>query len=148
MVGYVFQINTYPFREEEIMTSDDYIENNLIGSVMSNLYDVNLSDITEEFLEEMKKYATVDKKEKSLIFNEKAKKEYFQKGYAKFKDFINCITFKDFCSDSMKISLLKNIIDYRYGDYVFKDYFLTFDSFMRELTPGIKYYLGGIVGYK
>ncbi|SDF51992.1 hypothetical protein SAMN04244560_00854 [Thermoanaerobacter thermohydrosulfuricus] len=148
----IFQLEERPLRfEEDYACEEDFYEG-FVGTVADYVSeDVNREEEIKYFVEFLKKYGIMyNPEEQSIVFPEGFKIQYFRERLEKLKKIVEDITIEEFSTDSTKVWILKNLIEEKYGVYIYyKKTWKNFDEFVRyDLQEGGKYYIGSVLDYR
>jgi len=152
MHGIIIQLEEEPLEsKEEYASAMDFYED-FVGQVADYVSDdIDRDEEIKYFVEEMKKYGiSYDEKKQSIVFLEGFKERYFAERFFKLKEVVKNLTLEEFAKDSSKAWGLTQLIEKKYGTYVYNSdsSWMTFDDFVRDqLEEGKTYYIGGIVDY-
>lgn len=147
----IFQLEERPLKFEEDYICEEDFYDGFVGTIadyVSN--DVNRKEEINYFIKYLKKYGVIhNPKEQSIIFPEGFRTKYFSERFLNFKKIAEDITLKEFSTDSENIWILKNLIEERYGIYIYHEKsWVTIDAFVRyRLEEGKKYYIGAVLNY-
>lgn len=152
MHGTIFQLEEKPLRfEEDFACEEDFYEGfvGIIADYVSE--DVDREEEINYFVTYLGKYGiTYNSEEQSIIFPKGFKEEYFSARFFNLKKFVEELTLEEFSTDSTKVWILKNLINEKYGIYIYsrQSSWITFDEFVRyNLKEGQKYYIGTVLDY-
>ena len=148
----VFEITKTKIDEWDRMTESDlYESSNFVGPIADYLSDNNdRNDDINWLLRYIGPHEIeYDEEENSIIFSDNFAVNYFENRFKKFKDSAEKITLKEFSEGFHSVYKIQQYLEEIYGFYVFDfdEGVRTFDSFIREVQPGVKYYIGGTVDY-
>ncbi|SDG49155.1 hypothetical protein SAMN04244560_02440 [Thermoanaerobacter thermohydrosulfuricus] len=151
MHGTIFQLEEKPLRfEEDFACEEDFYEGfvGIIADYVSE--DVNKEEEINYFITYLGKYGIIyNSEEQSIVFPEGFKAKYFSERFLKLKKIIEDLIIEEFSTDSTKVWILKNLIEEKYGIYIYhKGSWRTFDEFVRyNLKEGQEYYIGTVLDY-
>lgn len=81
-----------------------------------------------------------------VIFSQETKGNYFRERFEKMKQLAGGMTLDQFSESKEEVKHLKLIIDDEFGDAVyFNSSFYTLDDFIRDVEPGMKYFIGNVL---
>jgi len=147
----IFQLEEKPLRfEEDFATEEDFYED-FVGSVADYVSDdIDRDEEIQYFIEDLEKYGiTYNPEDQSIIFHEGFKESYFTEKFFKLKEAVQELTLEDFIKDTLKVWEIKNLIDKKYGRYIYSgSMWMTIDEFIRYyMEEGKKYYIGSVLDY-
>ncbi|HHW57980.1 MAG TPA: hypothetical protein GXX15_10030 [Clostridia bacterium] len=153
MHGTIFQLEEKPLRfEEDFACEEDFYDDfvKVIADYVNE--DIDRDAEIRYFVEYLKKYKEImyDPQEYSIIFPKGFREEYFSERFFNLKKFVQELTLEEFSTDSTKVWILKNLINEKYGIYIYsrQSSWITFDEFVRcNLKEGQKYYIGTVLDY-
>ena len=147
----IIQLEEKPLRFEEDFACEEDFYDEFVGIVADYVSeDVDREEEIDYFIKHLEKYGIIYNSEnQSIIFLEGFKTKYFSERFYKLKQIIEDITIEDFSTDNTKVWILKNLIDEKYGTYIYtKGRWETFDEFIRyDLQEGKAYYIGSVLDY-
>jgi len=147
----IFQLEEKPLRFEEDFASEEDFYEGFVGIIADYVSeDVDREEEINYFVTYLGKYGIIyNSEEQSIVFPEGFKAEYFSERFFKLKKIIEDLTIEEFSTDSTKVWLLKNLIEEKYGIYIYhKGAWKTFDEFVRyNLKEGQKYHIGTVLDY-
>ena len=146
----IFQIDTQKINDDsliDIETAQEYFVSEVADYVKE---DDNIEESISELINILEPHGIIyDKSEKSIIFKDGFKANYFKKSYMDFLNFCKSIEFEDFCT-SLPINRLEDIIsksNHYYILYASGEYD-TLDTYIRDnVLDGEKHYIGSIFDY-
>ncbi|MBT1280253.1 hypothetical protein VTU32_08200 [Thermoanaerobacter sp. CM-CNRG TB177] len=152
MHGTIIQLEEKPLRFEEDFACEEDFYDDFVGVIADYVSDDVDRDVEiQYFIEYLKKYkeVTYDPQEYSIIFPKGFKEEYFSARFFNLKKIVQELTLEEFSTDSTKVWILENLIEEKYGIYIYhKETWTTFDEFVRyNLKEGQKYYIGTVLDY-
>lgn len=106
----------------------------------------------EEFLEKLTNHgAEYNKEEGYIVFSEDFAMNYFKKKFELFEKIVDGFTLYEFSdtkpNKEFSLHMLQTCIENRFDTYIYEDYLITLDEFVRGIVPDKKYYIGNILGY-
>jgi hypothetical protein len=145
----IFQIEEAPIDVDDYINEYTFEESGFVGSVADYVDESrDRPDDIDWLISYIGKYGAVyNKKKESIVFNKGFKENYFRQKYDQFHTYVSKITFEDFVNDSYVPYKLKTLIEETGGFYVYNCGWETLDSFIRDMTEGKEYYIGGTVDY-
>ncbi|ERM91233.1 hypothetical protein O163_11415 [Caldanaerobacter subterraneus subsp. yonseiensis KB-1] len=147
----IFQLEEKPLRFEEDFVCEEDFYDDFVGIVANYVSeDVDREEEINYLVKYLEKYKIIyNSEEQSIVFPEGFKGEYFSERFFKLKKFIEDLIIEEFSTDSTKVWILKNLIEEKYGIYIYhKGTWKTFDEFVRHnLKEGQKYYIGTVLDY-
>jgi hypothetical protein len=151
MHGTIIQLEEKPLRfEEDFACEEDFYDDfvRVVADYVSE--DVDREEEINYFVKWLGKYGIIyNSEEQSIVFPEGFKAEYFSERLFKLKKIIEDITIEEFSTDSTKMWILENLIEEKYGIYIYhKGTWTTLDEFVRyDLEENKKYYIGSVLDY-
>lgn len=144
----IIQLSEEPLKREDWVVADAFCDNGFVGTVADYVVDVvNRKDDIKWFLSLLKPYGTVyDSADKSVLFSRYFKEKYFALRLNKVKELVDNMNGSDLIND-MKVFELEGLINNKYGMYIYKDYWMSLDNFVRKLEEGVKYHVGAVLDY-
>lgn len=155
----IYEITTYPKKENDFLSIRDFYEHWFMNSIADRLDDTIDRNIYLNLFKkwlENKKIGKFNSKNNSFVIIEQGKENYFNSKFKQFKDEIaklNRMNFSDFSTGSnnieKSIDTLNSLFSEEYKNYVSLDDkgISTFDNFIRYAEVGKNYYIGGILKY-
>jgi hypothetical protein len=147
----IFQLEEKPLRFEEDWACEEDFYDDFVGTIADYVSeDVDREEEINYFVKYLGQYGIIyNSEEQSIVFPEGFKAEYFSERFFKLKKIVEDITIEEFSTDSTKVWILKNLIEEKYGIYIYhKGSWKTFDEFIRyNLQEGQKYYIGNVLDY-
>jgi hypothetical protein len=146
MHSLIIQLGETPISEDEFISEYDFEGDNFVGSVADYVSDeVDYEEYVKWFVESLPSdYIKYDGQ--SIIFLPGFKVFYFKPRFEKLKRIVGELTLEDFITGLLTYEICELIND-KYGFYVYNGYWRTFDDFVQELREGVPYYIGGILDY-
>jgi len=148
----IFQLEEKPLRfEEDFATEEDFYDD-FVGVIADYVSDDVDRDVEiQYFVKYLEKYGVkYNAKEQSIIFLKGFKEKYFKERFFKLKEAVQKLTFENFIKDTLEVWEIKNLIDEKYGIYIYSNEssWMTLDEFVRcNLKEGQKYYIGTVLDY-
>ncbi|MGH2331793.1 hypothetical protein [Thermoanaerobacter mathranii] len=147
----IFQLEEKPLKFEEDYACEEDFYDGFVRTIADYVSDdVNREEEINYFVEHLEKYGVIyNPKEQSIIFSEGFHTKYFNERLLDLKKIVEDITIEEFSTDSTKVWILKNLVEEKYGIYIYhKNSWETFDAFVRyRLEEGKKYYIGTVLDY-
>lgn len=152
MHGTIFQLEEKPLRFEEDFACEEDFYDDFVGVIADYVSeDIDREEEINYFCQEFKKYGIAyNSKEQSIIFLKGFKEKYFEERFFKLKEAVQNLTFEDFVKDTLKVWEIKNLIDKKYGIYIYSNEssWMSLDEFVRyDLEENKKYYIGSVLDY-
>jgi len=153
----VYQIECSPIDKSDYITEATFFDSAFLKSVADYVtQDIDTDNEAENLFAQTEKHGgKCNRTEKSLSFPAEYSRSYFKERFYRFKELVKdmcSIDLQLFCHNkilSSKIREVSSCFNNRDEDYVYSDGEIeTFDEFVRSISPGETYYLGGIVAYK
>lgn len=145
----IFQLSINSVKEEDFIGEEVFYDNGFVGQIADYVSeDTNREEDILWFLDFVGDYGIqYDEEEKSIIFLEGFKRNYFREKFEEFNQIVKEIDLDKFIN-SREIYQLEQLITDKYGFYVFMDYAQTLDDFVRyNLEENVKYYFGNTFDY-
>ncbi len=150
---------TKPMRKDKWATEYD-LPDWFVGEIADYAADVD-DDFAEEVKDSFVKSfgANCVREGNWITFNEDAKKARAERRYNEFvtkAKLLSTVTFEEFCGISRKFSLdtavfeLNNAYEDKYSTYVFdsaNSELIPLNKWMRQMQPGERYFIGGVIDY-
>ncbi|MBE3579097.1 MAG: hypothetical protein IMW83_04385 [Caldanaerobacter subterraneus] len=151
MHGTIIQLEEKPLRFEEDFACEEDFYDDFVGVIADYVNDdVDRTEEIRYFIEKLKEFGIVyNEKEQSITFLKGFKEKYFATKFLKLKEAVENLDFEDFVKDTYKVWEIQNLIDKKYGTYIYiKGEWMTLDTFIRYvLKEGVKYYIGSVLDY-
>jgi hypothetical protein len=144
----IFQLSEHPINPDDYIIEEDFYDN-FIGEVADYVSgDTCRNEDIYWFVSSLKQYGIIyNEKEESIIFPEDFKFKYFKSRYDKFVKLSQEIDLRKFSSDDLELWSLQQLIENKYGFYIFTNHYEPLDSFVRQLQGEEKYFIGGTIDY-
>ena len=154
MWGLLLQLERDPIAKEDRRTKEELLEGSFVPAVADRLWDCEEQNRKEEFLSFIDSlpegHFVANEEEMSVVFKEGFKQAFFKRSFAIFQDVARETTLEEF-SDSFfyKVGRLRTLLDGFSDTYVTAglEGYTSFESFVRNLNPNEKFYIGGIMHY-
>lgn len=150
----IFQLEKEKVEKDEMLEAWNIEEgDDFIGPVSDYVDDIPMESWDKEiavFGTAMytDKGVVFDPKEKSIVFSEEFIESYFQDKYDEFKTITKILTQEDFRNYSGNLYRAGKAIDNIFGYYFYTNGDLrSMDSFLRNISPGKKFYFGSVLDY-
>lgn len=149
----IFQLATSEIEPDDYLSeldfdSEDYFVGPIADYVSSDCdRKEDIRFLLELYKEHGIQYEEDEQGNSYLVFSDSFKKNYFENRFNKIANDLSNMTLEQFASDYSTVYKISNAIEDKFGFYVYFDHPETFDSFVRCLTPGTRYYIGGTVDY-
>lgn len=150
----IFQVSETPIEKSDYIVESNYWDHWFLNSHADYVAESNREEDIEWLKECCYKGLVVDKDDKGEFIIVTNKEDYFKPKFDRFKKALekaNNISLEDFANGNASIWNLKNAFEERYEFYI--DYadgygeLFTLDSFVRNCTIDVKYYIGGTMDY-
>lgn len=150
MHSMIIQFSLSPIYEDDYMTEDDFIDNGFVGWIADYVNsDIDRDDYIQWFLDFVEPYGIeYNSEDQSVIFLPGFKRKYFEERLQKLKDYVQNLSIESFASDIFVSSDIQKLVEDEFGFYVYEDGdLMPFDYFVRTLSEGQKYFIGGVLDY-
>lgn len=136
------------------ISEEDFYDSSFVGVIADYVQDVTdkeRENLVKDFLEMCaEKGAEVG--DDYVIFTKEFKENHFRHNFNKLKELMEKASLDDFINDRMFAYNLQMYVEDRFDTYIYEgdrglSYPKSFDSFVREVEVGLKYYVGGVVDY-
>lgn len=153
----IYQLECEPVIDQERICEATFFDTSFMKSVAEYVtQDINVKAETENLVSVIEQNGgKTCRAAMSFWFPEGFSRMYFRNRFKRFKEIIkdlSCIDLSLFCHSKIvtgKINEATECFNRRNEDYVYSNgEIMTFDEFVRDLSPDDEYYLGGIVAYK
>lgn len=144
----IFQFSEQPIEPDDYIREEDFYDN-FVGYIADyvNGNTDRKADIAW-LVSSLKSYGIIyNEEEESIIFPENFKTEYFKRRFDKFIKLVRELDLNKFSEDTFELWELQQLIEDKYGFYIYIDYYETLDSFIRNLHGEQKYYIGATIDY-
>ncbi len=146
MHSLIVQLETELVPKDKFITEYDFEGDNFVGSVADYVSDeVDYEECVKWFVKSLPS-DYIKYNGQSIIFLPGFKVSYFKPRFEILKKIVEELTLEDFITGLLTYEIGELIND-KYGFYVYNGYWRTFDDFVRELIEGVPYYIGGILDY-
>ena len=162
----VFQLETSPIAEEDLMTEAHVYDTPFYNSVADYVCEVEDRDAAELYLADLLSFVNKDHelvtitrnddgRIATVTFRDGFREAFFAPGYVTFMKLLaelTVVTTPAAFTDGkieMQLFMLRSAYDDEFSDYVFTNEceFITLDEFIRTVKIDTPYHLGGIMGY-
>ena len=153
----IYQLENAPIKDTELISESSFFGTSFMNTVAEYVtQDIDTDAETENLISIIEKYGgKTCRDEMCFWFPDGFQRLYFKERFRQFKQIIkdlSCIDLGLFCHSNIvtgKINQASACHNRRDEDYVYSNgEIMTFDEFVRELSPDDEYYLGSIVAYK
>lgn len=150
----IFQVSTNPIKKENYTDESEYYDHWFTRSVADYVSSYCFRNEDLKWFEDCYenqgiKFGVDDNGEYLVIQN---KQKYFENSFHRFMEAVDKIknyTINDFANGFNEMDCLKDAYEDKYGFYMEADGYglITIDSFVRQCSENIKYYIGAIIDY-
>lgn len=142
----IIQLSHQPITEDEYITEELFYDW-FVGTIADYVSSTADREGDIDWFTSYLSYFGAERKDDTVYFPDNFKENYFKERLEKLKDRVSKITLEDFYDSAVTYGLVKLIND-KYGFYVYLDYLMPLDDFVRKLKGNETFYFGNIIDYR
>lgn len=142
----IIQLSHQPITEDEYITEELFYDW-FVGTIADHVSPTVDREEDIDWFTRYLSYFGAERKGDAIYFPDNFKENYFKKRLEKLKDRVSKITPEDFYDLAVTFGLV-HLINDKYGFYVYLDYLMPLDDFVRKLKGSETFYFGNIIDYR